>query len=210
MKDRQTAGLLAIFLGTLGIHKFYLGQNLNGVIFLLLIFLFPAGTVISIIQGIIWLLQSDKKFNAIHGVTNNNSTQTIVETSSSIINSNLVKAKKYTQRKISKSYLTETTWTLVTEIDNIQYIFRDNNNLLISKNGLVEKLSYDLIVDNNSILISDSEVTYLYNIVLIQDEFLFLNKVSEQTILRFANQTKFKDLMKTEFLKKVNEIENDY
>lgn len=209
MKDRQTAGLLAIFLGTLGVHKFYLGQNLYGILFLLLIILFPLGTIISVIQGIIWLSQSDEKFNSKHGFSDTNTTQTIVESSSSFINSNLVKAKKYTQKSISKSYLTGCTWALASETHNIQYIFRDNNNLLISKNGLVDKRTYELIIDSNSILISDNEKTELYNIVLVQNDFLFLNKVSENRILRFANQTKFKDLLKAEFIKMVNEIEKE-
>src|SRR5690554_4643879 len=210
MKDRQTAGLLAIFLGTLGVHKFYLGQNLYGILFLLLIILFPLGTIISVIQGIIWLSQTDEKFNSKHGFSDSNTTQTIVESSSSFINSNLVKAKKYTQKSISKSYLTGCTWALASETDNIQYIFRNNNNLLISKNGLVDKRTYELIIDNNSILISDNEKTELYNIVLVQNDFLFLNKVSENKILRFANQTKFKDSLKAEFIKLVNEIEKEY
>lgn len=35
MKSKTTAGLLAIFLGGLGIHKFYLGQNLRGFLYLI-------------------------------------------------------------------------------------------------------------------------------------------------------------------------------
>lgn len=210
MKDRRTAGLLAIFLGTLGVHKFYLGQNLNGIIFLLLIGLFPAGTIISVIQGIIWLLQTNERFYAIHGVVDDNTTQIIVDSSSSFINSNLVKAKKYSQKKISKSYLTGCAWALASEMDNILYIFRDNNNLIVSKNGLVEKRTYELLIDNNSILIGDDEKTELYNIVLVQDDFLFLNKVSENRILRFVNQTKVKDLLKKDLIKMVNDTEKDY
>jgi TM2 domain-containing membrane protein YozV len=207
VKDKQTAGLLAIFLGTLGVHKFYLGQNKYGILFLLLIILFPLGIIISVIQGIIWLTQSDEKFNENHGITRQNSTQTVVESSSAFINSNLNKAKKYTQKKISQSYLTSCTWILASELENIQYIFRENGELLISKNGLVEKKNYELIVDNNSLLITDNTKTELHNIILVQNDFLFLNKVSENKILRFANQTKFKDLLKSEFIKLANELE---
>jgi TM2 domain-containing membrane protein YozV len=207
VKDKQTAALLAIFLGTLGVHKFYLGQNKYGILFLVLIILFPLGAIISIIQGIIWLTQSDEKFYANHEITKQNTTQTVVESSSAFINSNLNKAKKYTQLKISKSYLTGCTWILASESENIQYIFRENNELLISKNGLVEKKNYELIIDNNSLLLSDNSKTELYNIVLVQNDFLFLNKVSENKILRFANQTKFKDSIKSEFIKLANELE---
>lgn len=207
MKDRKTAGLLAIFLGTIGVHKFYLGQNIYGILFLLMIILFPLGLIISVIQGIIWLTQSDEKFNEKHGITRQNSTQTVVESSSAFINSNFEKAKKYTQKKISKSYLTGCTWILASDTSNIQYTFRDNNELLISNGGIVEKKTYEIIVDNNSILISDDSKTELMNIVLVQNDFLFLNKVSDNKILRFANQTKFKDKVKSEFIKLANELE---
>lgn len=207
MKDKKTAALLAIFLGTLGIHKFYLGENTFGVIFLLLLIIFPLGTIISVIQGIILLTQSDEKFNEDNGIAKQNTTQTVVESSSAFINSNLNKAKKYTQKKISKSYLTSCTWILASELENIQYIFRENGQLLISKNGLIEKKNYELIVDNNSLLISDDSKTELHNIILVQNDFLFLNKISEDKILRFANQTKFKDLVMEEFVKLAEELE---
>ena len=35
-KDRVAAGLLAIFVGGLGIHKFYLGYNKEGIITLVI------------------------------------------------------------------------------------------------------------------------------------------------------------------------------
>src|SRR5690606_28789786 len=49
-----------------------------------------------------------------------------------------------------------------------------------------------------------------YTIVIVQNDFLFLNKVSENRILRFAKQTKFKDLLKAAFIKIYNEIEKEY
>ena len=69
-KSKVAAGILAIFLGGLGIHKFYLGYTVPGVIFLLLTFfgwllLFIPNIVISIIviiEGIIYLTKSDEEF----------------------------------------------------------------------------------------------------------------------------------------------------
>ncbi|WP_409339945.1 TM2 domain-containing protein, partial [Nostoc edaphicum] len=61
------AGIFAILLGTLGIHKFILGYTKEGVI-MLLITLFTAGYgafvmgIISIIEGIIYLTKSDREF----------------------------------------------------------------------------------------------------------------------------------------------------
>lgn len=70
-KDRVTAGLLAIFLGWLGIHKFYLGYKTQGLIMILVALL--GGTVtcgaaaavmsiIGIIEGITYLTKSNEEF----------------------------------------------------------------------------------------------------------------------------------------------------
>ena len=66
-KDKLVAGLLAIFLGTLGIHKFYLGYTKSGVIMLLVSLLtFGVGAtvmaVIALIEGILYLTKSDAEF----------------------------------------------------------------------------------------------------------------------------------------------------
>ena len=66
-KDKLVAGLLAIFLGTLGIHKFYLGYTKSGVIMLLVsLFTFGIGAtvmaVIALIEGILYLTKSDADF----------------------------------------------------------------------------------------------------------------------------------------------------
>ncbi|MGI6379231.1 MAG: NINE protein [Anaerolineae bacterium] len=74
-KSRLTAGLLAIFLGGLGIHKFYLGYNKAGIIMLLVsivglpltagIAWFAMG-IVSLIEGIIYLTKSDDEFDAVY------------------------------------------------------------------------------------------------------------------------------------------------
>ena len=68
-KNKIAAGLLAIFLGTLGIHKFYLGYTSAGVIMLLvtllgsLVLIGPlVMAVIALIEGIIYLTKSDEQF----------------------------------------------------------------------------------------------------------------------------------------------------
>ncbi|WP_353428872.1 TM2 domain-containing protein [Paracoccus denitrificans] len=69
-KSKVAAGLLALFLGGLGIHKFYLGQTTAGIIMLLvsvlgaiLLFIptFIVG-IIAFIEGIIYLTKSDEDF----------------------------------------------------------------------------------------------------------------------------------------------------
>ncbi len=74
-KEKVVAGLLAIFLGSLGIHKFYLGYSKEGLIMLLvtliggLITLGIAAAVmgvIALVEGILYLTKSDAEFDAIY------------------------------------------------------------------------------------------------------------------------------------------------
>ncbi|MBR0412506.1 MAG: TM2 domain-containing protein [Eubacterium sp.] len=66
-KDKLTAGLLAIFLGVFGVHKFYLGYTTSAIIMLLVsLFTFGIGAtvmgIIGIIEGIIYLTKNDAEF----------------------------------------------------------------------------------------------------------------------------------------------------
>ncbi|MDD3772866.1 MAG: TM2 domain-containing protein [Weeksellaceae bacterium] len=57
------AGLLGILIGTLAIHKFYLGYTKIGVIQLIIgIVTCGLGGVIGLIEGIIYLTKSDEEF----------------------------------------------------------------------------------------------------------------------------------------------------
>lgn len=131
------------------------------------------------------------------------------DSSNDLISINFNKAKKYIQQSISKSYLTGCSWILANESgEDILYIFRSNDELLITKSGIVERCQYELIIDNNSIIITKNGIIEQYNIVNIQDDFLFLNRLSSDKIMVFANQTKFKDEMKSVINRKAKEIYN--
>jgi TM2 domain-containing membrane protein YozV len=61
---KTVAGILAILLGSLGIHKFYLGYTTAGII-MIVITIFTCGSVsaiIGLIEGIIYLTKSDEDF----------------------------------------------------------------------------------------------------------------------------------------------------
>ena len=78
-KSKIAAGLFAIFLGGLGIHKFYLGYTTQGVVllagsiagfvlaFVIIGFFILLGIgVICLIEGIIYLSQSDEEFESVY------------------------------------------------------------------------------------------------------------------------------------------------
>ncbi|MFI5295009.1 MAG: NINE protein [Thermodesulfovibrionales bacterium] len=60
-KNKIAAGLFAILLGGLGVHKFYLGRTGWGIIYLIFCWTFiPA--LAGIIEGILYLTASDEEF----------------------------------------------------------------------------------------------------------------------------------------------------
>ena len=79
-KDKTAAGLLAIFLGGLGIHKFYLGFTGPGLVYLLvntigfaftwMLLFIPniALGVMAFVEGIIYLTKSDEEFEQMYVV----------------------------------------------------------------------------------------------------------------------------------------------
>ena len=73
-KSRTTAALLAIFLGGFGVHEFYLG-NSNSAIIRLVVYIVGGVlmcvpsfvlSMISIIEGIIYLAKSDEEFEKVY------------------------------------------------------------------------------------------------------------------------------------------------
>ncbi len=63
-EKKVVAGIFAILLGWLGVHKFYLGYTKEGVIQLILGLLCGIGWIIGVIEGIIYLTKSDEEFVA--------------------------------------------------------------------------------------------------------------------------------------------------
>ncbi len=65
-KSRITAALLAFFLGGIGVHKFYLGRPIQGILYLLF-FWTAIPAVIAFIEFIIYLINSDEDFARKYG-----------------------------------------------------------------------------------------------------------------------------------------------
>jgi len=65
-RTKLAAGLLAILLGGLGVHKFYLGKPIWGIAYLIFCWTFiPA--IIGFIEGCIYLAMSQDKFMQKYG-----------------------------------------------------------------------------------------------------------------------------------------------
>ncbi|VAW62653.1 Type IV pilin PilA [hydrothermal vent metagenome] len=64
-KSKVAAGLLAIFLGGFGVHRFYLGQWWG--LFYLLFFWTWIPSLISLVEGIVFLASNEQNWNAKYG-----------------------------------------------------------------------------------------------------------------------------------------------
>jgi len=62
-RDRTTAGLLAILLGSFGAHRFYLGHIGLGFLYLIFFWTWIPG-IVGLIEGIIYFTLSDNEFKA--------------------------------------------------------------------------------------------------------------------------------------------------
>jgi TM2 domain-containing membrane protein YozV len=62
MKNKTTTALLALFLGGVGVHRFYLGQAGLGVLYLVFCWTFIP-SFIAFIDFIIFITMDDKTFN---------------------------------------------------------------------------------------------------------------------------------------------------
>ena len=65
-KNKVIAGLLALSVGGSGIHRFYLGQW-RGVLYIIFIWTFIP-SLIAFIEGIVFLVSSDEKWERKYGV----------------------------------------------------------------------------------------------------------------------------------------------
>lgn len=58
-KSPVIAGILALLLGGLGIHRFYLGQIWLGILYLVFCWTYVP-TIIGVVEGIYWLVKQDE------------------------------------------------------------------------------------------------------------------------------------------------------
>ena len=68
LKDKDTAGILALFLGGIGAHRFYLGQTGLGILYIFLGFIsaFVVSVILGVIDAIIFFSMDKDSFNIRH------------------------------------------------------------------------------------------------------------------------------------------------
>lgn len=69
MKDKQVAGILALFFGGLGVHKFYLGKVGLGFLYLLFFWTFIP-TIVGWIEALIFFFMDEEKFDTQYNKNN--------------------------------------------------------------------------------------------------------------------------------------------
>lgn len=112
--------------------------------------------------------------------------------------------------------LTNQHWVIINDIEKEKnvYIFRKNNELIISQNGEVEKAKWEYL-GNNSLLIELSNKTLLFKQGFFDEYILALKLDGKDEYVYFVNESKFEknlnssktinDFLKTKYIKKIDE-----
>ncbi len=111
------------------------------------------------------------------------------------------KFQKFSQKLDNTTLLIDQKWVIIDKDDNskLTYIFRANKDLLISKNGLVEKGKWDCI-DKETLLIETKVQSYLYKNGFFDDTLLALKIDGKKDFAIFVNESLH--------LKEINSLED--
>lgn len=102
------------------------------------------------------------------------------------------KIKKFSKKLEDLVKLEDHHWVSLNDIEEGKkvYIFRSNNQLLISQNGKVEKGSWEYL-GNESILLETNSVNYLLKHGFFDENILTLKIDSTEDYLVFVNESRF-------------------
>jgi hypothetical protein len=101
------------------------------------------------------------------------------------------KIQKYTRKLDELTLLLDHHWVLIDQSSTIKniYIFRSNNELLISANGKVEKSRWDYL-GNKSLLIENTEGSFLFKIGFFDENVLALKLDNTDGYIFLVNETR--------------------
>jgi hypothetical protein len=102
------------------------------------------------------------------------------------------KIQRFSQKLDNVTKLTNQHWVSIGDIAQSKrvYIFRTNNQLLISDNGIVEKGTWEYL-GNQSLLMDTSEGSYLLKHGFFDQNIIALKIDSTNNYAFFVNETKF-------------------
>ncbi|MFD0837577.1 hypothetical protein ACFQ0I_17500 [Mariniflexile aquimaris] len=102
------------------------------------------------------------------------------------------KIQRFSQKLDNLTMLTNQHWVVIDDIENSKnvYIFRQNNELLISHNGKVEKAKWEYL-GHNSLLIDRKDESYLFKHGFFDENILALKIDSRNEYAFLVNETKF-------------------
>jgi hypothetical protein len=111
------------------------------------------------------------------------------------------KIQKFSQKLDNLTLLTNQQWVVIDDIDRTKnvYIFRQNNELLISRNGKVEKAKWSYL-GNNTLLIDRKDESHLFKHGFFDENILALKIDSKDEYVFLVNETRWH--------KELNSIEN--
>lgn len=113
--------------------------------------------------------------------------------------SNIIpKVKRFSEKLDNTSLLMSNHWTVLDESNDRRtvYIFRDNNQLLISNNGRVVKATWEYL-GNNSLLIDSSNESFLFNLGFFDNNILALKVDSRNEYAFLINENKIGNICHT-------------
>ena len=101
------------------------------------------------------------------------------------------KIQRYSKRLDNLTLLTNQHWVIIDDINNtkVVYIFRPNNDLLISQNGRIEKAKWEYL-DQTSLLIDKKDGSYLFKHGFFDEHILALKIDGTEEHAFFVNETK--------------------
>ena len=118
----------------------------------------------------------------------------VVNNIGKVVSDGTYRLRKNIDKKISQHYLTSFSWLMVTSPEHfVLFTFKNNNELIITKNGDVEKATYEVLGQNQSILITRNDRIEHFNFINLSNDYFFLNKLSTYNVHAFVNQNKYKD-----------------
>lgn len=102
------------------------------------------------------------------------------------------KLQRFSQKLDNLTLLTNQHWVVLDELGSSKtvFIFRSNNELLISRNGKVEKAKWEYL-GNNSILIDQKEASHLFKQGFFDENVLALKVDSKEEYAFLVNENRY-------------------